>query len=192
VVLSMTATAQSGNTQGFRWDWKNAHELSLKQTVNSSHELSDTERRKLLEAIIQRLKMAMETDANPAVLAANTRVKFIDLNGDGTPEIIAQPVGLGSGCGATGNCPFWIFEKTTESYKLILGAEVFQVFTVESTVTNGFRDIVLGSHDSASQRTLSVFRYSNGKYRQRECYIAEFYDSSNHLRREPTISPCPK
>jgi hypothetical protein len=64
--------------------------------------------------------MAMDADADLSALALKTRVKFIDLNGDGSPEVIAQPVGIEAGCGATGNCPFWVFERTSTGYKAIL------------------------------------------------------------------------
>jgi signal transduction histidine kinase len=45
-----------------------------------------------------------------------------------------------------------------------------QLFTVDSARTNGFSDLILGTHDSADERTLYVYRYTNGRYRPTECY----------------------
>ncbi len=194
LALCITATAQSEKTQRFRWDWRNAQELDLKHTIGKSHELSHEDKRELLRAIAQQMKTVMDADAGAhlAALATKTRVKAVDLNGDGAPEVIAQPVGLEAGCGATGNCPFWVFEKTRTGYKLILGTKGFQVFTIESRATEGFRDIVLGSHDSASERTLYVFRYSGGRYHEGECHNVSWwtYEGGFHKLREPNVTPC--
>jgi hypothetical protein len=163
--------------------------------VGNSRELSVAERRQLVHAIAEDIKTVMDAGANASALALKTRVKFIDLNGDGRPEVIAQPVGMESGCGATGNCPFWVFERISAGYKLILRSDGgFQVFTIEPTATNGFSDIILGTHDSASERTLYVFRYGQGRYRPWVCYNANWwtYEGGFHKLKEPRITACAK
>jgi hypothetical protein len=89
---------------------------------------------------------------------------------------------------------FWVFEKTATGYSLILGISGVQVFTIEPTTTNGFRDIVLGSYGPASERTLLVFRYSNGRYLRGECYDANWwtYEGGFHKLAEPKVTPCAK
>lgn len=193
LAFGLGLTAQP--TQHFRWDWRNAQELDYGKTVGKSVELSTAERRQLVHAIAERLKTSMDAGANASAIALKARVKFIDLNGDGRPEVIAQPVGLESGCGATGNCPFWVFEKTPAGYQLILRSEGgFQVFTIEPATTNGFSDMVLGTHDSAGERTLYLFRYSEGRYRRRACYNANWwtYEGGFHKLKQPQITPCAK
>jgi len=192
LILCLSATAQTESKARFQWDWQHAQELDFKPNAGNVRELSEGDRSELIKAISRQIRTVMEPGPNPRALAKKTRVKLFDLNGDGIPEIIAQPIGIDAGCGATGNCPFWIFQKDGEGYKLLLRRMGFWVFTVEPTITNGFRDIVLASHESASERTVIVFRYSGGTYQERACYNAFWYDSTNHRLNEPTITRCRK
>ena len=50
--------------------------------------------------------------------AERTLVNFFDLNGDGVPELVAQPIGPDI-CGAA-NCPLYVFQKTGTNYRVIL------------------------------------------------------------------------
>lgn len=195
LMLAATVGAGAQNAQRFRWDWRNAQELNAKRTVGNSLELSTAERRELIHAVAQHIKTVMDPGADATALASRTRVKLIDLNGDGRLEVIAQPVGTDAGCGATGNCPFWVFEKTTAGYAAILSVNRgVQVFTIEPAMTNGFRNLILGSHDAAGERTLRVFRYTEGRYRPGGCYKASWwtYNSGFHKLKEPQITPCAK
>jgi hypothetical protein len=47
-------------------------------------------------------------------VAGETRVKYVDLDGDGKPEVIAQAGGEKSGCSPTGNCPLWVLRRRGE------------------------------------------------------------------------------
>ncbi len=110
-------------------------------------------------------------------LAAQTRIELDDLNGDGKAEIIAQGNGLGP-CGGTGNCIVLVMQSTPDGIRLLLDSRAgksgggFEKIRVLDTVTNGFRDIVLAAHVSASDKTLQVFRFTGGKYRAAECYYS--------------------
>jgi len=193
--------AHSSNTSEghFRWSSRKAQELGIENTISRSNALTDSERAALIKAIATQLRPAMAdleigTESEILAVAAQTRIKLVDLNNDEIPEIIAQPVGLKAGCGATGNCPFWVFAKHNGGYILLLDSGNdggFQVFTVEPTRTHGFNDLVLGSHDSASERTLFVYRYREGKYhKQPECYSAQWWCwecRPPHSLREPMI-----
>ena len=103
------------------------------------------------------LEIESETALQKAAL--NTRVKMIDLNGDGVPEVVAQGM---VNCSPTGNCPFWVFQKTVRGYKLLVES-YGQTFTVQKTSTNGFRDIVVSMHSSAKESGLTNYRYKDGK-----------------------------
>ena len=96
-------------------------------------------------------------------------------------------------CSPTGNCPFWLFRKTKHSYKLLLYAEGIQSFTIERTRTNGFRDIVLAMHGSATESQLTLYKYANGAYHDVACYDANWTvlegDTIRELK-EPRITPC--
>ena len=113
----------------------------------------------------------------------------LDLKSDGNPEVIAQAV---LGCSPTGNCSLWIFRKTDKGYALILDS-FGQTFTVQHTRTNGFADIVVAMHGSATESTLKVYRYDRGRYRRADCYEADWSvlegDTVRELN-EPRITPC--
>jgi len=123
---------------------------------------------------------------------------LVDLNGDGKPEVIAQAFGIKAGCGATGNCPIWIFMKAANGYQLLLdtrdkeGIGGVELITVEDSRTNGFNDLVLASDDSASEKTLEVFRYRNGLYRESACYDANWQSLAGemHYLKQPVITMC--
>ncbi len=120
--------------------------------------------------------------------ALDTRIKLIDLNQSGTREVIAQSM---AGCGAVGNCSFWVFQKVSHGYKLLLDG-YGQTFTIQKESTNGFKDIVVASHSSATDSGLTLFRYREGRYREVGCYEANWAPIVNGARqelKEPQITP---
>jgi hypothetical protein len=194
----------------FRWSERLAHELDYKHTIGNAKELSTKERRELLAFVLTRFKHPVnEHDAamfadipeeQMGRLAADTRIELLDLNGDGTKEIIAQ--GNGSGpCGGTGNCIVMVLQNTPAGWKCLLDSRAgrsgggFEMIRVLETATNGFRDIVLAAHDSASDRTLYLYRYHDGRYRKTDCYNATWLSTEGgswHELRQPEVTPCPK
>ena len=150
------------------------HELNYSHTIKKAADLSPQEKKALFDAILVQLRQDSArdelmfediTERQLRRLAADTRIEFVDLSGKGSREVIAQGNGLGP-CGATGNCIVWIFQMTTEGAKLLLDSSrdegAFEEVVIRPWSTNGFRDIVLGTHDSASDRTLVWYKYANG------------------------------
>jgi len=185
----------------FRWSRRDARELDYKQTIQTSAALTPGEKRLLLEAVLHKLREQRErseqqfediSDRQLRTLAANTRIELIDLNGDGARDVIAQANGLGP-CGGTGNCIVWIFELRPEGIQILLDsmkdrADAFEVVTVRPWSTNGYKDIVLGSHISATERLLVSFRYSRGAYRQSACYYSTWTGAGGKRLTNPDIS----
>src|SRR4029077_20980301 len=97
------------------------------------------------------------TPPSPMERAEQTRVKFIDLNGDGVPEVIAQPIG--DICGAA-NCPLYVFQKIGTNYRVILRKGTAQTVTVQTAKTHGYLDVVVGMHGSATEKGLFVYQFS--------------------------------
>ena len=206
VVLSVVALSALGLTQThFRWSARKAQELSYDQTIAKSTELTSADRESLLKAIAAQIRpfkkdLEISSEHELRAIAAKTRIKLVDLNGDGTPEVLAQGNNLKAGCGATGNCPFWVFEKTPSGFLKLLdtrnkdGNGGIQLFTISESKSNGFNDLVLATHDSASERSLYVYRFRSGKYQQAECYVASWVSTEHGKWRElknPEIGPCP-
>ena len=174
----------------FQWDWRHARYLDGTKTVGTSAKIGATDRALLLEA----LALQFDGYTDPRERAAKTGLKLVDLNGDGVPEAICQPNGFDI-CSATGNCPLWIFQKTAAGYKLVLQANSVQNFTIQSTRTNSFLDLVLGQHESATEQDLFVFRFQDGEYHLGSCYVADWSylgkDGEYHDSEEPRLTPCP-
>jgi hypothetical protein len=98
----------------------------------------------------------------------------IDLNKDGIKEIKIRGK-FGNFCGATGNCSEWIFGKKKESttYKLLLksGGEHFHV---RKSSTNGYRNIYITTHDSASSSYHIIYKFSGKKYQENKCWFEDY------------------
>ncbi|MGB8887799.1 MAG: hypothetical protein WCC87_13810 [Candidatus Korobacteraceae bacterium] len=194
LLLISTSYAQNPRvtqTLDFRWNWRDAQHLTGSDTVGTSKDISATDRALLLEALASQFKAY----TNPRERAAETGAKIIDLNGDGVPEIICQAIGSDV-CSVTGNCPLWIFQKTVTGYKLVLQADSVQNFTIQPTRSNGFLDLVLGRHESATEQTLFLARFRDGQYFRGACYQADWTylgkDGDYHDSEEPLITPCEK
>jgi len=196
------AAAQAPSEGHFYWSIRKAHGLEYKRMIRNSPGLSPAERAILIKTVAGLIRPFVEdneigSESELRQVAANTLVELIDLDGDGTPEIIAQASDMRAGCGATGNCPFWVFKKVSGGYKLLLdtrdkdGIGGAELITVESSRTNGFNDFVLAVHDSAFEMDLIVYRFRNGLYRQSACYDASWVSTAGgrwHDLKYPMIS----
>jgi hypothetical protein len=197
VVDLVSAASKAGQSlpsaHNFKWDWRETQELKADQSLRNA-ELAGNERQAIAASIAAQLRPGMadlgiESEQQLRKAALDTRIKMTDLNNDGIPEVIAQGM---VGCGATGNCPFWILQKAPGGYRLLLEGEA-QTFTVQKTGTNGFLDIVLGRHASATESILTDNRYKSGIYQDVACYDASWTVLENDKVRElqePLITPC--
>jgi hypothetical protein len=181
----------------FHWNSKDWQELGGADRVSQLKSLSSVESDRILDALVERFKPGKgEADSHNAeelrAQAAETRIKFVDLNGDGVPEVIAQ-ASDDEFCGATGNCAFWVFMRSGPACKLILSANAIQTFTIQQTKTNGFFDLVLGMHGSATEQGLFVYQFMNGRYWRGACYDANWARLVNGELQDlkaPIITPC--
>lgn len=196
-VLATAVAATPPRAMAFHWNWRDAGELSALQDLTNVR-LTQHERFQLASLIKSDIgtDLADEDEVGsksilPAVFV-ETRVALVKLHPGSTPDVVAQWMGNGL-CSPTGNCPFWIFERRTGSYKLILKG-FGQTFTVQSTRTNGYKDIVLAAHGSATSSGLTLYKYNANKYREAGCFDAEWTvlegDTIRELK-EPRVTPYP-
>lgn len=89
----------------------------------------------------------------------------VDLNNDNRNEYVVR---TNPWCGATGNCQTFIVQAKGNSYKIILDSTVEEII-VDKTKSSGFRDILSTFDLGAPNRNLTRFRFTNGKYRVKEC-----------------------
>jgi hypothetical protein len=183
--------------ESFQWDWRHSEALTPKQSLQHA-KVSGAERAAIARAIAERLKPDMGglggmTEQELEDVALDTPVKLVDLNGDGTPEVIAQGTFQEGGCSPTGNCRFWVFQKSGDEYKLLISQEAIQSFTVQPTHSNGFSDIVVRMHGSATDSTLRLLQYHDGTYHEAGCYDAHWSvleGGAVHQLKEPRLTPC--
>jgi len=192
VLLAVGSAAQKTPTQrraGFQWDWE--HPQKLNKVLGDYNDISPGDRSALLSALTPKFSNYPSPPASKE-RAEQTRVEFIDLNSDGTQEVIAQL--SGDACSPTGNCPLYILRKTGTNYRVILEKGAAQTVTVQRTRTNGYFDVVIGMHGSATQQGLFVYQFREGRYRRTHCYNAFFTylgkDGEVHDLEVPRIDPC--
>jgi hypothetical protein len=69
-------------------------------------------------------------------------------------------------CGATGNCQFWLFVANHGEYQLVLDTGLVRDFGFLKARTNGYRDLVLWSHDSAQRSPARLLQFEGKEYRE--------------------------
>jgi hypothetical protein len=170
------------------WNWHHAEELSLKQSVGRNLRISPAERKRLIAAIAAQTSDAETPAAESRKAALDARIKYVDLNGDGRPEVIVQSASRDA-CSPTGNCPFWIFRLQNGRYEVILDGEA-QTFTVQPARSHGFRDIALTRHASAFASDGLEFRFDGQKYEPAQSFEVEW--SPQPESGDPQRPPAPK
>jgi len=185
----------------FQWDWHNVEKDGW-ESIGQSKSLSATERAGLITAVASQLRpfrsdMGIESEQELREAAAQIWIKPVDLAGDGVMEFLVQGAGVGPAtprlCSPTGNCEVWVFRRSSDQYSVILHRIATQNFTVQPTVTNGFHDLVLGQHGSATEQGLTLYRFDGSKYQRIACYDADWdflgKDGESHTRKEPHLTP---
>ena len=183
--------------ESFQWDWRHSEALTSKQSLRHA-KVTAVERAAIARAIANQLKpdiggLGGESEQELEDNALDAPVKLVDLNDDGVPEVIAQGTVEDGGCSTTGNCRFWVFQKSGGEYRLLFYREAIQSFTLQPTRSHGFSDIVVRSTASATESTLRLLRYSEGRYQEAGCYDANWSvleGGAVHELKEPRLTPC--
>ena len=79
-------------------------------------------------------------------------------------------------CSPTGNCRFWIFVASGDNYRAILDTHMVQDFGFLKSRSEGYRDLVVWSHNSADRSGARLFQF-DGKEYQEVCAWEEDYES---------------
>jgi hypothetical protein len=187
------------HTKNSKFIWNSEmQELDYRKRLQMAKQLDPAVRAALVKAISRRLRPEMAeleitSEKDLRQIALQSRVKFLDLDEDGTDEVIVQPFGEKTPCGATGNCPFWVFARVGESYRLIIDSNAAaEMYRIEPQRTNGFHDIALAIHDSAVERNIFIYQFRGARYRAAKCYDAWWVRSTTDLKllKKPIITPC--
>ena len=190
-VLFSAAISCFGQT--FRWNWREARSIGRDQSLRQAT-IGEQEKEAIVAVIVSQLERRRAgwppENQTQRELALDTAIEIIDLNDDGTGELVARALGPYL-CSPTGNCPLWIFQKRGPGYGLLL--EGFgQRFTIEKSKTNQYRDVVISMHGSAMYGDLKLYRYESGSYQYAACH--EYYwtalEDVGQVLEEPRVTPC--
>lgn len=189
-LLLLQLSPASKAPQKFYWDWRHAQEIPIANSLRVA-KMSKSDKAAIAGTIEAQFRSIMSdfdlSNAHLMKLVYDTRIEMVDLNGDGTPEVIAQGMGW-QDCGAVGNCSFWVFQKKRRGYRLLLNGGA-KTFLIQSKITNGFKEIISASHDSAAESDLVVYHYEGGAYKAIACYDANFAPHVTSVLKEPEITP---
>jgi hypothetical protein len=169
----LSAFAISGDDP-LRWNSEHLHQLSYSKTLAS---VSDkTVDMPLFRAAIQKalafwLDLSIEFPRKLTLeeVISSCRVELAELDPNAPRDVIVQASTMQGGCGATGNCPLWIFRRSTAGYKLLLQSQGDRIKILPADPRYG-ADIVVSFREGGSEQILRVYRLSSGQYRQRACY----------------------
>ena len=183
--------------QNLSWEWRDSK--CAKQTLREA-KVVNSERTAIAKAIATQVGpytpdmkfLGIDSEQQLKDTILDTLVELVDLNGDGIPEVVAQGTNK-EGCSPTGNCPFWVFQKSGREYRLLVSLNAIQTFQIQRSRSNRFSDIVVEMHGSATQRTLRLLQYGRDKYHKAGCYDANWSvldgDTVRDLK-EPQLTPC--
>lgn len=117
-------------------------------------------------------------------------LKYVDLDRDGRAEILVR--GGVALCGAVGNCDFWVIKRERKSLRLLLHAGDYIDATdmgkqVLKARTNGYADLLLKGHFSASETRYSTYKFNGRRYVESKCrYHVPNYDDPQYDNENPT------
>jgi len=181
--------------ENFHWDRHNVQRDGWDRIAQANF-LSANERALLVAAVTGQLRphmsaMGIESEEGLRKTAGQAYVKVVDLGDDGGRQFLARGTGEYL-CSPTGNCEAWIFRLHDSMCLLILHRPATQAFTIQPTKTNGFHDLVLGQHGSATDQDLTLYRFDGSKYKRVACYDARWdflgKDDELHTRKEPLLT----
>ena len=115
------------------------------------------------------------------------RVKRVELAPKDAKVLIVQGNDVCM-CGATGNCSFWLIADGPK-LRVVLKAIGIQTFAIQKSVTAGYFDIVLGSHDSAMETDVREFKFDGYRYRLRRCATIDWDDWQGNALPRPHLTP---
>ena len=193
LALTLAALCTLALAADFDWNWRSQETIGRNDpSVGNTSKLTEGERFALINAIVVRLDkpMAERGYDNERIreIASTTRLRFVDV-GEGKTLIFATSLGLEGGCDALANCPLWVFRRVDDGYVSVLDT-VGASYTIQPTSANGFSDLVIMRHESASESHLTLYSYDNGKYNEAGCYIAQWPGPKDGEIQDPDITPC--
>jgi hypothetical protein len=157
VNVGLTALGQ----RQFHWQWRKMQEDHFSQRpIIRQMKASQNFRIALTEAVVRSMRADKDVfgdvpNAELWVLASNESYEWVDLDGDGIPELVTGGFGVDQ-CGGTGNCILQVFRRNGSKFDLILYSREEQIMIDRS----GPKPLLmLYTHSSAIEGDLEVYAF---------------------------------
>ena len=98
--------------------------------------------------------------------------------------------GLGSCLGGANNGPYWVFAQVRGMWREVLSATGQSLDPLHSR-TNGWYDLELQQHSSATESVHIIYRFDGATYRSARCFVLTFpSDDDGKIASKPIQGPC--
>ena len=131
-----------------------------------------------------------KTPDNSDKLVTDTLVDTVHLGPPGEDDLVVTDR---SECSPTGNCTILVLRPFKDRYRVILDG-IGQSFSLQRSKVNGFRDVVLKMHGSATETTIKIYEFNGSRYLRAACYDENttLLDADGNVQEleKPRITPC--
>jgi len=169
-----------------RDDWRRSAfdlEANLPDSVADAA-LTNEERAQIYKVIDEASLRWPSAKAKPETLMS-ARAGFIGLAEDGSQQILVRGPETPDFCGASGNCPMWIFLRRSGQLQLALETNGVTV-TLRDSFSHGFHDLATASHMGSGEYDYAVYGWNGAKYHEVDCYTEKSWTTP------PVITDCKK
>lgn len=190
LLASASAQVQTDFHEPYKWNWKLSRGWPAHPTLRTAP-LSRRERNAIFKASYDAFlddklwseNISPGSERRRAIWEA--RIKLMDLDGDGTPEVLLMGNGLESS--GDGNSSFRILKKQGTRYKVILDGIAEQI-TIDTRLDPKHPIVGLYGHNSASDGSLELYRIEpDGHLHNLAKYLVTWPLSKGAFAAPPTL-----
>lgn len=176
-LFAIAALSSAAQTQ-FHWQWQKMRDDFWQGPIIRQMKVSNDQRVAITDALVGSMRADKEffgdiDDAQLWDLASNESYEWVDLDGDGIPELITGGFGVDQ-CGGTGNCILQIFRPRGAKLDLLLYSRAEKLMVDRS---GPIPLLVLYTHSSAMDGNLEVYSFpKNQKAKLVHSYDVQWSD----------------
>jgi hypothetical protein len=115
------------------------------------------------------------------------RIAKVTLTADNNDQYVVQA--WACNCGGTGNCDIWILQHDQKGWGILYHNGGFNGFSIEDTISHGYKDLIFSSHDSASATEIFAYQFDGHEYRPVQCFKMDYWDwQKSRVLKKPVFS----
>ena len=177
-----------------RRDLPHAAELRADEAISSNPALPPQLRSQLMGLMVIELgpttaESEVASKSATRALIGKTRARLVTISDEPGETVLLQAWDFQTGCGGTGNCPTFIFHKTGGKWEKLLDT-MAETIAIRPSSSDGYKEIFVGLHNSATDTEARIYRFTKGRYRRAACFEVDYQGPDLSALIEPTITPC--